>query len=62
MDRMEAFRAKLMDFDWQYEFSDDMRVFRNGYHMQRQLFAEAMDIGGEAIDLYFQYVTARSQN
>lgn len=57
---LEEYRQKLAAFDWQYAFSDDHSVYLRGKDQQRALFGEAMELGPEAMELYFNYVKASS--
>lgn len=56
---LEDYRQRLSKFDWQYDFSDDQRVYKEGREQQQLLYAEATVIGPEAIELYFEYVKKR---
>lgn len=58
-EQLNQYHEKLKHFDWQYDFSDDHRVFQAGYLEQRRLYAEAVSLGSEAIDLYFMFVNRR---
>lgn len=58
-ERLEQFRHKLESFYWNYDFSDDQDVWRAGRTCQQMLFAEAMQIGPDALDLYFSFLPGR---
>jgi hypothetical protein len=57
--QLEGFRQKCAGFDWQWDFSDDQDTWRAGRIAQQCLFSEAMQIGPEALELYFSYIHSK---
>ncbi len=56
---LDQYRIALANFDWLYDFSDDQKVWKQGYKEQQVLFNIGLALGEEALDLYFERIRNR---
>lgn len=58
---LDEYRRELAQFDWEYDMSDSHAVWKDGLQRQSALYAKAMELGPEAVELYLDCVEARAK-